>query len=564
MSKWIIILFFSIIAFCSIAWAGQSFFADDWTSKETPVFSSYEDSVAFTGPATATVTISANDTVAKVLPSYFGNNINPWIGREIIVDSFARAHLENAGISYLRLPGGNWSNKMLWDGENHWTLLHDFLDSIKGVPNQTWTITPSEMVTLAGDIGAKPQICVNLSLARFIKGPDSVEQAAHYAADWVRSVNANSKTYTRYWEVGNENYGSWQSGWIVDGDTLDGAYYGRAFCVFADSMKAADPTIKIGAVVVEKDDGYASGGHFYWMKKMLPLIVDKADFLAYHEYFTWAEDLNTITVKESFESLVKVKNAKDSIGAIVNRYTELANDSLPIAVTEYNIRAGRKSNEAMSGLFIAMAVPEFIRNGYGLVNLWDVADGYDETEGDFGMLSMNDPNETEYTPHPNFYPYFLFRKMMGDVLVNSSALDYTSLYSAATRFCDGALSVLLVNPTENEQTVKLNLENFSATDSVYGFTVSANSATADNIYLNGRTGAFGPLDYTEIPPWKRPIGDTLFTLTPWSYQFILLKTTASIDAIPMQKLNSLSHPISKNRDARGKNIRGENVRKARY
>src|SRR5574344_2517487 len=103
------------------------------------------------------------------------------------------------------------------------------------------TLTADEMTALAGQIGAKPQICVNLSLARFIPGPDSVEAAAHYAADWVRHVNGNAATYTRYWEVGNEHYGSWQAGWLVNGDTMDGAYYGRAFCIFADSMKAADP-----------------------------------------------------------------------------------------------------------------------------------------------------------------------------------------------------------------------------------------------------------------------------------------------------------------------------------
>lgn len=513
----------------AFAFAGQSFFLDDAETRTAPFFSAYEDSASATGNPEITITVSAADTLAKVLPGHFGNNVNPWLGRALLTDTaYGIQHLKDAGISYLRLPGGNWTNKTLWDGTNHWSLLYDFLDSIKGAPNYTWTLTADEMTALAGQIGAKPQICVNLSLARFIPGPDSVEAAAHYAADWVRHVNGNAATYTRYWEVGNEHYGSWQAGWLVNGDTMDGAYYGRAFCIFADSMKAADPAIKIGAVALDEDNEKTSGGYRGWMRKMLPLIQDKADFLAYHEYFTWKSNINDVTVKEIIAALPLIQKSKDSIDAMVARYTDKAAGDIPLATTEFNVRAGLKDNEAISGIFIAMAISEFIRNGYGLVNLWDIANSYDAENGDQGMLTVDHPTIKDYTPHPSFYTYYLYGKMWGDTQIKTGASAKTSVYSAASRFADGGLSILLVNPTDSVKTVAINFTGYTPDGYAYGYTVRADSATSEKITLNGRTGDIGPLDYAQVPPWRRTAGSAkLLQLPPWSIQFIVFGGNAS-------------------------------------
>ena len=48
--------------------------------------------------------------------------------------------------------------------------------------------------------------------------------------------------------MGNENYGPWQAGHTVNGVQISGTDYGNIFNGFVDSM-AADPTIKIGAVI---------------------------------------------------------------------------------------------------------------------------------------------------------------------------------------------------------------------------------------------------------------------------------------------------------------------------
>jgi hypothetical protein len=503
--------------------ANPGFFMENWIPVKAPSLDTYEE---VSSPITApqfTVQLHAADTVAKILPSLFGNNINPWLGKKLMTDEdYGIKHLKDLQISFLRLPGGNWSNKFLWDGIVHWNLLYGYRDRLSGRPNQSWTLTADDMTNMAVKIGAEPQICVNLSLARYIPGPDSIEQAAHYAAEWVRHVNGELGLNVRYWEVGNENYGDWQEGHIGN-NRLDGTYYGKAFCIFADSMKAADPTIKIGAVVVERDNGNASGGYRWWMRDMLPLIQDKADYLVYHEYFTWKSNINDVTVEEMIDALPLIENAKTAIEDMVEKYTDKPRGHFPITITEYNVRAGMKDNQAISAIFNAMALAEFARNEYGLINLWNIANGYDDVEGDQGILTVDNPHIRDYTPHPTFYTYYLYRQMCGDVLLKTTTSDQSLLYTAATSFSGGEKSLLLVNPSDENFTIEVELEDFNPDGFAYGYTLQASSPTTMLMSLNKRTGTdVGPLDYDHVPVWRQTFeGKPVLNILPWSVQFVL-------------------------------------------
>lgn len=65
-----------------------------------------------------------------------------------------------------------------------------------------------------------------------------VASAAHMAADWVRFDNGR----TKYWEIGNENFGDWEAGYRIntannhDGqpEFATGLLYGQHLKVFAD------------------------------------------------------------------------------------------------------------------------------------------------------------------------------------------------------------------------------------------------------------------------------------------------------------------------------------------
>jgi hypothetical protein len=87
-----------------------------------------------------------------------------------------------------------------------------------------------------------------------------VEQAAHYAADWVRYDDGH-----QILEIGNENGGPWDAGWQIDTTTnkdgqpeiISGELYGKHFKILVDSMRAAAAarcnTIYIGGQILQYD-----------------------------------------------------------------------------------------------------------------------------------------------------------------------------------------------------------------------------------------------------------------------------------------------------------------------
>lgn len=60
------------------------------------------------------------------------------------------------------------------------------------------------------------------------------------AKDWVYYANVHKNYGIKYWEIGNENAGNWESGGPIGPE-----FYGKRFIDFYDAMKAADPSITI-------------------------------------------------------------------------------------------------------------------------------------------------------------------------------------------------------------------------------------------------------------------------------------------------------------------------------
>jgi len=117
------------------------------------------------------------------------------------------------------------------------------------------------------------------------------------AAAWVQESNVTNHYGFKYWEIGNECYGSWET----DTNTVarDPYTYAQRFQQYYTQMKAIDPTIKIGAVAVPGEDSYANNTnhpvvnpvtgvtHNGWTPVMLTTLKGLGvipDFLIYHRY----------------------------------------------------------------------------------------------------------------------------------------------------------------------------------------------------------------------------------------------------------------------------------------
>src|SRR5712692_9043776 len=116
------------------------------------------------------------------------------------------------------------------------------------------------------------------------------------AAGWVRFANVTNHYGFKYWEIGNENYGTWE----LDTNVFpnDPFTYATRAGDYLAQMKAADPTVKIGVVAVTGEDSYSNNytnhpatnprtgkSHNGWTPVLLTTLKNEGvtpDFLIYH------------------------------------------------------------------------------------------------------------------------------------------------------------------------------------------------------------------------------------------------------------------------------------------
>ena len=197
------------------------------------------------------------------------------------------------------------------------SILNDDQITVNDLIDGTgWRISPDEFSNVLIQTNSQGIIAVNASYARYGTAQNAIQVAAGYAADFVRHMNNNLNANIKYWEVGNENYGPWQAGHTVNGIQISGTDYGNIFNVFVDSMKAADPTIKIGAVIFPHDGVYNN-----WSRNVLQKVQNTADFLIIHDYFKRKNNPNNVTYDEMMISVDEVQQDVNNVNNMVTSYT---------------------------------------------------------------------------------------------------------------------------------------------------------------------------------------------------------------------------------------------------
>ena len=153
--------------------------------------------------------------------------------------------LKESKLPLLRWPGGNFVSGYRWrDGVGP-------VDQRPTLPNPAWDgleynfFGTDEFMAYCKTIGCEPLICVNAgdgtpeeaaAWIEYCNGPVSSPMGA------LRAKNGHAQPYgVKYWEAGNELYGTWQVSWTYSGGNAD--RYAR----FAKAMLAADPTIQLQA-----------------------------------------------------------------------------------------------------------------------------------------------------------------------------------------------------------------------------------------------------------------------------------------------------------------------------
>ena len=494
-------------------------FFEDWEPRTFNPSSNTDLKPAPSSSNSLTININTSNVIADVLPSHFGTNLTHFLGESVINDNDFMSNIKNLGKSILRYPGGNGSNQFFWDGNIPSSILNDSEITVNDlIDGSGWRISPDDFLQILDSTNGTGIIAVNASYARYGSSVNPLQTAASYAANFVRHMNQTLGANIKYWEVGNENYGSWQAGYIVNGDTIDGTKYGDIFNVFADSMKAADPTIKIGAVLFPNDGVYNN-----WSKQVLQKVENKADFLIVHDYFRRKNNPNNVTFQEMLTSINEVQQDKNNVNNMVLSYTNKPSGYYPIAMTEFNSKTGEREISMANAIFIAQALAEQIKNGFAASILWSFQNGLDSYGGDHGMTARNSPVLADHSPRPVFYIYHFLQQFMGDRMVWSYSSDL-SVKSYASTFNSGARGVVLLNNSSNFKAVDLDFGIDTMRYNYYWYEVYANNETDKKIFVNGQTSNFvegGPENYASIPSYYRPVnGNNKFELKPYSVNFI--------------------------------------------
>ncbi len=525
---------FFILASITNIGAQNSYMDSFWKPRLFTIPVSADASSFTTGiTPTSIVSINLTDTVNKVLPTNFGTNSNYRSGSSIL----NRTSLyTQAKLGEFRYPAGSGSNTFFWDG-NGPTASNTLLTSFNPINPGSNDFNPTLFPQFLSATGSQANVVVNYFYARYGKTATDnqvgatnaqkrtarVLQAANYAAGFVQKLNIDLKAKVLNWEVGNECYGGWETGYNVNGSVVTGTEYGQDFVVFAAAMKAVDPTIKIGAVV------YPS--NVTWTSQVLTQVKNVADFLIVHEYFTSDAQATPVNV---LSSVGDIKADMDTVNNWVIKYAGKTKGYYPVALTEYNSR-GYGSTNMVNGLFISSILGEIIKNKYAFatswVNEWN-------SPGTMSLLAVNESYQPAYTPRPTYMPYYFYGKYFGDQMVNTTITKGTGINVYSSVFSGGEAGLVIVNTNSADQYVQLNVNSTKYNNSyAYWHEMSALNIDSANykFFINdvsGTSSGGGPDNYTSINPRKAIFANnSILKLKKYSVNYIALTIQTTTDNV---------------------------------
>jgi hypothetical protein len=507
----------------------MGFFLDDWQEKAFAA-PDYKMVAAPSGgvPAGAdvTVTIDAADIITKIPRSEFGHNANTWMTAMITEPVFMQ-HVHQLQPHIIRWPAGSGSDGYFWNrapGDlpaDVPRMMPDksgkkkYTNFFWGRPTGGRSASVDDYYEMRRETGNEGLITVNYGYARYGTGPNPVATAAHLAADWVRYDHGR----TRYWEVGNENFGDWELGYRIDTtqnkdgqpEFLTGRLYAKHFKVFADSMRKAAAelgvTIYIGAVTAEAPPvGYESRTRKTWNPEMMKEIDGQADYYVVHNYFT---------PYNKNSGAAAILHDADTVPAAMMQYVKQTLSASgaplkPIAMDEWNMFAAGSDQQVsnISGLFADIVIGEALTNKYGLACRWDMLNSWDNGN-DHGLFSAGDEaGVPRWSPRPSFYYLYFLQKMQGDRLVATRVQGDTSLRAYGSTFSSGEVNLTIVNTSMTARTVTVDAKHFAPGRRYYWYSLEGgndNGEFSRRVFVNGHgpvAVAGGPGDYATVAAWS--------------------------------------------------------------
>ena len=349
------------------------------------------------------VDIDTSRILARVPPYGFG--IHTSVYDNALHDPRVGPELEVAGIEMLRYPGGGYSDNYHWathsmtpwqNGSRGYLADRSDFGSYLEVVDRTGAalmITVNYGSNQAGDGPGEPQEAAAwVAYANGSPDDETSIGAGSSGEDWRTvgywaSLRASDELATddglnflrvsrpepigiEYWEIGNEVFGNgYYASGSDDGFELDlhvpynganrqnhpalsGTAYGQGVVAYAQAMKAVDPSIKIGAVLVTPPGDY--GWAPTWNDDVLAECGRDIEFGVVHWYPNREDLLNApqFTIPTMFEELRRSFREHG------------APDAMEVTVTELGTAPGASQLQVeLGGLFAGDSYLTFLEHG---------------------------------------------------------------------------------------------------------------------------------------------------------------------------------------------------------
>ena len=349
--------------------------------------------------------------------------------------------LKDLNAPLYRWPGGNFVSGYDWrDGIG---------DRDKRPPrtNPAWTGVEhndygfGEFIRFCRLVGAEPLVTVNTGFGDAYSAAAQLEYAngsTDTLMGALRAGNGDAEPFNvRYWCIGNEMFGSWQLGYM----RLE--HYVLKHNWVVDKMREVDPDIV----------PIASGNAGSWSEGLLRSCSNHIDMIAEHFYCQEKKDLleHTSQIPDNIKRKVEFhRQLKEKLDALKGK-------DIRIAMTEWNYWYGPHVFGELGtryfhkdGLGIARGLHEYFRHS----DIMFMAN-YAQTVNVIGCIKAS---KTAAAFETTGLVLKLYREHFGTIPVTITGDAYPLDVSAAWTSDRKALTLGIVNPTENELELPMELK----------------------------------------------------------------------------------------------------------
>lgn len=354
--------------------------------------------------------VDAAQSLGEISPYVYGTNFGPWM--VVTADLFDEA--ENAGITFLRWPGGHW-----------------------GDSNNVTERQVDQYIDLARKMGAEPSINV-----RLLGG--SPEQSA----ELVRYTNIEKGYGVQYWGIGNEP---------TLYDDYSTAQFNTEWREHAEVMLAVDPDIQLFGpephqyAANPRDDLQDDQGIDY-LESFLETNGDLLDIVAVHRYPFPVSMNDSVTIDDLRQNSAEWDTLIPALRQLV---IDKTGRDLPLAVTEINsnwsrVTGGEATPDSFyNAIWWGDVLGRLIKNEVDYVAHFRLQSR--ESGGGFGLLAR-------FEVRPTYYTYQMYRQFGDKLLFSTSDENDVQIYAAARD--DGALTLMIVNLGGEAAETPLSIANF--------------------------------------------------------------------------------------------------------